>query len=84
MSEPSSLICAAGNVAAPAWLALQHKGYVVTVVGDACYAEKEGRRFMADNVLALLGLVSMVEVRGPDWAATDDEIDAFLRLIGAS
>jgi hypothetical protein len=53
MSEPSSLICAAGNVAAPAWL-------------------------------ALLGLVSMVEVRGPHWAATDEEIDAFLRLIGAS
>jgi hypothetical protein len=57
---------------------LQHKGYVVTVVGDACYAEKEGRRFMADDVLALLGLVSMVEVRGPHWAATDEEIAAYL------
>jgi hypothetical protein len=79
MSERSSLICAAGNVAAPAWLALQHKGYVVTVVGDAWYAEKDGRRFMADDVLALLGLVAMVEIRGADWAATDDEIDAFLR-----
>ena len=78
MSTPSAPICAAGNTLAPAWLALQHKGYAVTAENGVWYADRDGRRFMADDVLQLLGLVCMVELRGPDWMAKDEEIDAFL------
>jgi len=34
--------------------------------------------FQAQSLIELLGLVSMYEVRGANWAATDLEIDDFL------
>jgi hypothetical protein len=34
--------------------------------------------FIAEDPLSLLGLVALFEVRGPNWQAADNEIDAFL------
>lgn len=77
LSKP--LLCAAANVEAPAYLVLGLKGYSVTPCGnDSWDAEKDGLRFRAQSLIELLGLVSMYEVRGVNWAATDPEIHDFL------
>jgi hypothetical protein len=77
-------IAAAGNVLVPAYLALREKGYTLNRTlgsGDKdptlwC-ATKGANRFLAEDVLSLLGLVAMQEVRGNSWKATDREIDSF-------
>lgn len=74
-----ALLCAAGNVEVPAYLVLRQKDYTVTAsTKDTWYAEKDGLRFQAQNLIELLGLVSMYEIRGVHWVATDQEIDDFL------
>lgn len=83
MDQAHPLLCAAGNVEVPAYLVLSEKDYTVTssdlsVGNDSWYAEKDGSRFQADSLIQLLGLVSMYESRGANWAATDQEIDDFL------
>lgn len=84
MSSHPLLLCAAGNVVVPSYLALKSKGYVIEPKSlrqdnETWWAEKDGLRFQADNVIELLGLVTMYEIRGIDWQATDEEIDAFLQ-----
>jgi len=83
MAQDRPLLCAAGNVEVPAYLALIQKGYTVTssspaLVDEGWYADKDGLSYQAGTLIELLGLVSMYEVRGPRWAAKDREIDAFL------
>jgi hypothetical protein len=83
MVQVPSFLCAAGNVEVPAYLVLSQKGYTVTagdrsVKQDGWYAEKDGLRFHGDSLIQLLGLVSIVEIRGANWAATDRDIDDFL------
>jgi hypothetical protein len=75
-------ITAAGNTEVPAYLALIAKGYDVShnVDGDFWLARKGNDSFSADGPLMLLGLVAMVENRGTNWRAADQEIDAFLFL----
>ena len=75
---------AAGNVVVPAYLALVSKGYAVRCERSADGAENwiaEGAtgRFGADDPITLLGVVGVAETRGPDWQASDLEIDAFLK-----
>ncbi len=36
-------------------------------------------RFVAENLLGLLGLVAMREARGRAWRTADDEIEGFFR-----
>jgi hypothetical protein len=74
---------AAGNTLAPAWLALQQKGYVVRSEHTGTEAERwvaasAERDFIAPDPLSLLGLVALYETRGDEWQATDAEIEAFL------
>jgi hypothetical protein len=79
MVKAQPLLCTAGNVEVPAYLVLRQKDYAVTACGnEGWYAEKDGLRFLADSLIALLGLVSMYEVRDANWRATDQEIDDFL------
>lgn len=79
MAQVQPFLCAAANVEVPAYLVLSQKGYTVIAAGnDDWYAEKDGLRFQAESLIELLGLVSMYEVRGANWAAADQEIDAFL------
>jgi len=77
-------ICAAGNTEVPAALVLSKKGYIVSVSirstgTDSWHAEKGELDFQAASLIELLGLVTMYEVRGVNWAAADQEIDASLK-----
>jgi hypothetical protein len=72
-------------VLVPAYLALKQKGFNVHWVRSSVdpehetwYAEDDTREFIADDPVALLGLVAMYEVRGDDWKASDKEISDFL------
>lgn len=79
MAQAQTFLCAAANVEVPAYVVLAQKAYTVTAPGDdAWYAEKDGLRMRAENLIDVLGIVSIYEARGPNWAAADPEIDDFL------
>lgn len=83
MTQAQPFLCAAGNVEVPAYLVLSQKAYIVTAPGNEGWcAEKDGLRFQAESLVELLGLVSMYEARGPNWAALDEEIEDFLTKYG--
>jgi hypothetical protein len=83
-------VVSAGNTVVPAHLALQARGYAVwreepVPGGEATwFAEDARRRFAAEDPVALLGLVAMFDIRGDDWAATDEEIDRFVAEFGGA
>jgi hypothetical protein len=77
-------LVSASNVLVPAYLALIEKGYRVKRLSPAKRGEPEewcatkGRsRFLAEDTLSLLGLVSLYEVRGRTWRASDTELESF-------
>jgi len=77
-------LTAAGNVIVPAYLALVAKGYVVrcerlTNEEELWVAEGPHGRFSAEDPITLLGVVGVVETRGADWAASDSEIESFIK-----
>lgn len=83
MAQDHTLLCAAGNVDAPAYLVLRRKGYTVSLgprssENPIWYAENEAIRAQSESLIEVLGLVCMYESRGTNWAATDSEIDDFL------
>ncbi len=67
----------AGNTVVPAILVLRSLGYVVELQGDLFVAQSSSARFAAEDPVAVLGLVKLVEARRP-WRATDSEIDDIL------
>lgn len=76
-------IVAAGNTIVPAYLALLQKGYRVRreeTAGSTEWWRAEGPEciLIAEDPETLLGLAAMYETRGPDWGASDAEIEAFL------
>jgi hypothetical protein len=76
-------LVAAGNTLAPALGILRELGYTVTRVRspDLSYrAENETCIFIADDLLALLGLVKIYEVRGLNWQPNDAEVQDILLL----
>jgi len=75
-------ISSVANTMTPAYLAILSKGFTVTAGGDLMVAEKGSHRFVAEEPVSLLGLIALVEVRGWEWQAHDDEIDAFMRDFG--
>lgn len=82
-------IADAGNTLVPAYLALLARGYAVrrdeaASLGpeELWIAEDAHRVLMAGDPLTLLGLAAMVETRGEDWPASDEEIDRFLAEFG--
>lgn len=77
-------IAAAGNTEVPAYLALLEKGYRVhkeraSADSEFWFASKDGHEFVAGGPIELLGVVAMFEIRGPQWKAKDEEIEAFLK-----
>ncbi|ESQ86694.1 hypothetical protein ABAC460_22470 [Asticcacaulis sp. AC460] len=70
----------AAKMMTPAYLAILSKGYDVLIKGDVMIAQCGDRRFAADGPVALLGLISMIEIRGEAWEATDEEIDRFVAM----
>lgn len=84
-SDPGSLtIGAAGNVMVPAILALEARGFSVTSherEGSGWSARRGTLELVAEDPLLLLGLHAVVETRGRDWRASDDELaDVFDRF----
>jgi hypothetical protein len=77
-------IADAANTQVPAFLALKAKGFRVfrsKMVGteEEWVAKSSEIKYVADDVLAFLGLVAMYEERGTNWKATDAQIEAFLK-----
>jgi hypothetical protein len=75
----------AGNTLVPAYLALLQRGFKVyrepslkTESGPLWVAEDSSCRFVAEDLVTLLGLVGLYETRGSHWEASDQEIDSFL------
>ena len=74
-------IAQAGNTVVPAILALEAKGLsVATRDGVFVATSPDGATHVADDPVAVLGLVALVEIRGNHWRATDEEIDATLPM----
>lgn len=78
-------IAAAGNTEIPAYLALLEKGYSVrwerlSEEKEFWFAAKDGYEFVAEGPIELLGIAAMFETRGPNWRATDEEIEGFMKL----
>ena len=75
-------VAAAANTEVPCYLALLALGFEVALKAEGdrenWSAKKAGVQITADSPCNLLGLAAMVEVRGADWRANDDEIDEFL------
>ena len=79
-------IADAGNVIVPAYLVLQQKGYQVRCETkdsqETWFAENDTAELIAEDIVALLGLVALAECRGHDWKASDGEIDGFVQKFG--
>jgi hypothetical protein len=80
-------IAGAGNVEAPSVAVLEKLGFVVTCErsgGDVEWvALRSDLQLRAESPLQLLGLYSMREHRGADWAPTDREVGSMLERMGA-
>jgi hypothetical protein len=75
-------IAAAGNVEAPAYLALVKRGFNVSCDNQGQWsATGNGCHFIASSPLELLGLAGIFDSRGANWRASDQEIEAFLKLM---
>jgi hypothetical protein len=77
-------ITSAANTETPCYLALIELGFDVTKqqMGEREFwiAEKQGMKCVSEEGLCvLLGLAKLIEMRGYNWQATDDEIDHFLK-----
>ena len=76
-------IRAAGNTVVPAILALEALGFTVRIDhaddGARCRATRGGEVYSAADPVEVLGLVRLVEVRGWNWSATDDDLEAVRR-----
>ena len=79
----------AGNTLVPAYLAILQRGLLVhsepsaiTESGTVWIAEDADRQFVAEDLVMLLGLIAMYESRGPNWQASDGEIDRFIAEFG--
>ena len=68
-----------GNTVVPALLAVESLGFAVEVIGDTTYARHGQEEYGAEDPVALLGLIRLVELRSWDWAASDMQIDETLR-----
>ena len=69
-------IAQAGNTVVPAILALEEMGMVIDVRADHVIATSPAVQFIADDPVAVLGLVRLLELRGADWMAKDEDIAA--------
>lgn len=71
-------IAQAGNTVIPALL-VESIGFSVVLAGDHFIARRGTKEYVADDPVALLGLIHLLQVRSWDWAATDAQIDETMR-----
>jgi hypothetical protein len=76
-------ISPAGSTVVPAILALEGLGFVISVehVGgqDLVRAVRGDETYVADDPVAVLGLVKLVEIRGWQWGAADPDLARVIR-----
>lgn len=73
-----STIGEAGNTVVPAALALEQLGFRVEASPKQTIATKGELRVVASDPLSALGLAALVQVRGENWQAGDDDIEVWL------
>ena len=73
-------IAATGNTVIPALLALERLGFQIALrnvgAGQIVVAIRRDEEYIADDPVAVLGLIKLIELRHWDWKATDQEIEA--------
>lgn len=72
----------AANTLVPALLALESLGFAIEAVGSNVYARRGQEEYQAEDPVALLGLIRLIELRTWDWSASDMQIDEMLRRYG--
>ena len=76
-------LSSAGNTEIPAYLILRENGYSIerkeSEGKETWMAIKGDTKLIGDSLLELLSLRDIIEQRGKNWKATDDEIEEFLR-----
>jgi hypothetical protein len=78
-------IAAAANTLVPAVLSLEALGFQVELTeGESplCRATRADESYLADDPVAVLGLVRLVELRSWDWGASDVDIRETLLRFG--
>jgi hypothetical protein len=72
-------ISAAGNTVVPAILALEDLGFAISVERVAgqqvIRAVRGDETYVADDPVAVLGLVKLVEARSSQWRAADSDVE---------
>ncbi len=76
-------ISAAGNTEVPAYLALVELGFEITTSShgnevESWIARNGETELIGDGPFELLALVKLIECRGKNWKASDEEIDDFV------
>ncbi|MEZ4886758.1 MAG: hypothetical protein R3E32_18665 [Chitinophagales bacterium] len=71
-------LAAASNILVPIYYLLTEKGYTITDDGKMWLAENEKVVLIAEDTLALAGMVYLYENKGEDWRVDDDKIDSFV------
>ncbi len=77
-----SNIFAAGNTVVPAILALEKLGFTVSIEGtegEMFRATRGNDAYVADDPVAVLGLVKLVEVRSWEWRSTEADLQRVMR-----
>ena len=84
MERMNELISTAGNTEAPAYLTILSKGYSIKsteISHESIYiATKNLIEFRSDSMTGVLGLISIREIRGENWKASDSEINEFMKI----
>lgn len=75
-------VTSASNTLAAALSTLRQSGYTVTLTTEGYRAENASASLLAEDLLQLLGLARLLEVRGVAWPPTDEEVQAVLDLEG--
>jgi len=79
-------IAAAGNTVVPALLALESLGFDVLVETvserQTCRVTRGDEIYVADDPVTVLGLVKLVEARGWNWRAEDQQLRQAIQRYG--
>ena len=72
----AAIIVQAGDRVVPALLALQELGFEISIEEGSAVATSGDGRFVADDPIAVLGHMKLVETRSWGWRAPDEQVDA--------
>mgnify|MGYP001579130109 FL=1 len=71
----------AGNTLFPCLFVIKQKGYTLTIDdGLMLHADKDDKSFIASSSEELLGLITMFESRGEDWAKWSAEEEVMYEM----